>query len=175
MNRDDPNEAASADGESEIDGSATRSRPKPLVRPKGYVEDEPIIRRIGHRSLYLGNAFAANPEHHDRTFEYVLSATADEHPLTTHHRPLADGPGNEWAAFEAAVDTARRLYRREGSVLIHCKAGISRSTTLVATALAAEEDRRFRDALALVQDARPYAMPNPALHTLAVIYLAARS
>ena len=175
VNRDDPNETVSADEESELDGSATRSHPKPLVRQMGYVEDEPIIRRIGDRDLYLGNALAASPEHHDRAFEYVLSATDDEHPLTTHHRPLTDGPGNDWPAFEAAVDTARRLYRQEGSVLIHCKAGISRSTTLVATALAAEEDRRFRDALAIVQDARPYAMPNPALHALAVIYLAARS
>lgn len=163
---DDPTETPSADGKRESG---------PLVRPKGYVEAEPIIRRIGDRELYLGNALAASPERHDRTFEYVLSATDEEHPLTTHHRPLTDGPGNEWAAFESAVDTARRLIRRNGSVLIHCKAGISRSTTLVATALAAEEERRFRDALAIVQDARPYAMPNPALHALAVIYLAARS
>lgn len=163
---DDPNETSSSDA---------GSTPKALVRPKGYVEDEPIIRRIGERNLYLGNAFAANPRYHDRTFEYVLSATDEEHPLTTHHRPLTDGPGNEWAAFEGAVDTARRLSRRDGSVLIHCKAGISRSTTLIATALAAEEDRRFRDALGIVQDARPFAMPNPALHTLAVIYLATRS
>lgn len=163
---DDPTETPSAAAESEAG---------PLVRPKGYVEDEPVVRRIGDRDLYLGNALAASPEHHDRTFEYVLSASTDERPLTTHHRPLTDGPGNDWSAFEGAVDTARRLYRREGSVLIHCKAGISRSTTLVATALAAEEDRRFRDALAIVQDARPFAMPNPALHALAVIYLAAQS
>lgn len=149
--------------------------PEPLVRPKGYVEDEAIVRRIGDRNLHLGNALAANPEYHDRTFECVLSATDEEQPLTTHHRPLTDGPGNEWGAFEGAVDTARRLSRRDGPVLIHCKAGISRSTTLIATALAAEEDRRFRDALGIVQDARPLAMPNPALHALAVIYLAARS
>nr|WP_245757975.1 dual specificity protein phosphatase family protein [Halobiforma haloterrestris] len=58
-------------------------------------------------------------------------------------------------------------------MLIHCKAGISRSSTLVATAIAAEEDRRFREALRIVQEARPFAMPNPALHELAVVYLAA--
>lgn len=152
-----------------------RDDPDVLVRPKGYVEDEPVVRRIGDRDLFLGNALAARSECHGRTFDYVLSATDDEHPLTTHHRPLTDGPSNEWVAFESAVDTARALYRRDGSVLAHCRAGISRSSTLVATTLAAEEDRRFRDALALVQDARPYAMPHPTLHELAVVYLAARA
>ena len=159
--------------DSGVDGAA--DDPEVFVRPKGYVEDEAVVRRIGDRDLYLGNEAAADPERHDRTFEYVLSASSEAYPLTTHHRPLTDGPGNAWTAFEDAVDTARRLYRREGSLLVHCRAGISRSTTLVATALAAEEDRRFRDALALVQDARPAALPHPALHELAVVYLAANA
>jgi hypothetical protein len=147
---------------------------EPIVRPFGYVADRPIIRGIGGRSLYIGNGLAADPEYHDRSFRYVLSATQDEYPLTTHHRPLIDGSGNDWSAFERAVDTARTLYRRDGSLLIHCKAGISRSSTLIATTLAAEEDRQFNDALAIVQDARPHAGPNPALHELAVVYLAAQ-
>ena len=134
-----------------------------------------MVRRIGGRDLYLGNALAAEPGRHDREFDFVLSATDEAYPLTTHHRPLVDGPGNAWPAFERAVDTARRLYRREGSVLLHCKAGISRSSALAATAIAAEERRRFRDALDAVHDARPLAMPHPALHELAVVYLAAKS
>lgn len=146
----------------------------PIVRPFGYVADRPIIRRIGDRDLYLGNGRAADSEYHDRTFEYVLSATQDEYPLTTHHRPLIDDAGNDWSAFERVVDTARILHRRDGSLLIHCKAGISRSSTLVATALAAEEGRRFNDSLDIVQNARPHACPNPALHKLAVVYLAAQ-
>lgn len=144
-----------------------------LVRPLHHVADEPIIRRIGERELYLGNCHAANPEH-DRTFRYVLSPTSSTYPLTTHHCPLTDGPDNEWKAFEEAVDTARRLYRRDGSLLIHCTAGISRSSTLIATTLAAEEDRQFHDALSLVKQACPSASPNPALHEWAVIYLAAQ-
>lgn len=147
--------------------------PELLVRPVGYVEDRAVIRRLGDRDLYLGNRFAARPDYHDREFDYVLSASTERHPLTTHHHPLIDGTGNEWSTFESAVDAARRLYRADGSLLIHCRAGISRSSTLVATTLAAEENRRFHDALALVQEARPYAMPNPALHELAVVYLAA--
>lgn len=149
--------------------------PESFVRPIGYVSDEPIIRRLGDRDLYLGNGLAAHPEYHDWTFRYVLSATRETRPRTTHHHPLHDGPDTDWSAFEAAVDTARRLYRREGSLLIHCKAGISRSSALSATVIAAEEDRQFSDALATVQNARPYAVPHPALHELAVVYLAAHS
>lgn len=145
-----------------------------LVWPLGHIEQQPVIRPIGERDLYLGNRFAAGPEQHSRQFEFVLSATHDAYPLTTHHCPLDDGPDNEWSTFEAAVDTARALYRRDGSVLIHCKAGISRSSTLVATTLAAEEQRPLRAALDIVHEARPRAMPHPALHEQAVLYLAAR-
>nr|WP_049913063.1 dual specificity protein phosphatase [Halococcus thailandensis] len=157
------------------EGKAARDRSKPFVRPFGYVADEPIIRRIGDRELSLGNARAADGTLHDEEFRYVLSATEDEQPLTTHHHPLDDGLGNDWPAFEEAVDTARTLYRRSGSVLIHCTAGISRSSTLVATMLAAEEQRKFDDALDIVRDARPHALPHPALHEWAVVYLAAQA
>lgn len=81
-----------------------------------------------------------------------------------------DGPGND----RAAIDCARTLHRREGSLLIHCKAGISRSATVAATALAAEEGRSLRDALGIAWAARPHAIPHPTLHELGVIDLAAR-
>lgn len=148
--------------------------PDPFVRPLNYVESEPVVRRIDDRELYLGNWRAADPAQHDRRFEHVLSLTNGAHPLTTHHHPLEDGPGNEWTAFEDAVDAARELHRRHGSLLVHCKAGVSRSSAILAAALAAEEDRAFHDALGIVQRARPHAVPNPALHELAVVYLAAR-
>ncbi|PSQ15324.1 phosphatase [Halobacteriales archaeon QS_8_69_26] len=156
------------DGNDSDDGS-------PVVRPLGYVEDWAVVRRIGDRDLFLGNHLAADPSAHDRSFDHVLSATREPRPLTTHHHPLDDGPDNEWSDFAAAVDAARDLYRREGSSLIHCKAGISRSTTLAATAVAAEEGTDFRAGLEEVQAARPAAIPHPALHQSAVVYLAARS
>lgn len=146
----------------------------PILRPLNYVEPEPVIRRVGDRELYLGNVLAADPTLHDWAFDYVLSLTSDEQPLRTDHRPLLDGPENDWPVFERAVETARTRYLQKGSVLVHCKAGISRSSTLIAVTLAAEEDRPFREALDLVHRARPSAMPHPALHELAVIYLAAR-
>ncbi len=171
------------------------------VRPLGYASPRPVVRRLGDRELYLGNGRAAdsgaeNPaadsgarnraadrDAEERTtdrdavareFAAVLTLTAEERALTTHHRPLVDGPGNEWAAFGAAVDCARRLHRDDGALLIHCEAGISRSAAIAATTIAAEERRPFRDGLEVVQTARPHAIPHPALHELAVCYLAAR-
>jgi atypical dual specificity phosphatase len=57
-------------------------------------------------------------------------------------------------------------------VLVHCNAGVSRSSAVLASTLAAAEGRRFRDALCEVQAARPMAMPHPELHRQAVVYLA---
>lgn len=147
--------------------------PDVYVRPYGYVEPGPVVRRIGERDLFLGNARAADPGDHAEGFAHVLSATSEPRPLTTHHHPLVDGPGTGYREFADAVDAARRLHRREGALLVHCRAGVSRSTALVATAVAAEEGRPLRAALAEVQEARPYAIPHPALHELAVVYLAA--
>jgi hypothetical protein len=146
-----------------------------FLRPLGYVEPAPVVRRVGDHELYLGNHHAADPTAHDRSFSFVLTVSSDEQPLTTHHRPLTDGPGNDWAAFTDAVDTARQLRRHEGSLLVHCKAGVSRSGTVLATALAAAEGYTLADALTLVQQARPAAVPHPKLHELAVTYLAVRS
>lgn len=144
-----------------------------LVRPFGYVEPNPVIRQLGVRDLYLGNVHAADGSRHDHDFEYVLSATDEPQPLTTHHHPLTDGPGNDWRRFAAAVDETRDLYNQDGALLVHCTAGISRSSTLLATALAMAEERSLHDALEIVRDARPLATPHPALHELAVTYLAA--
>lgn len=146
-----------------------------FVRPFRCAVDRPVFARLGEREYYLGNAPAANSARCDRAFDYVLSLTREPRPRTTYHCPLTDDAENDWRAFADAVDTARRLFRRDGSVLVHCKAGISRSSAVTAAALAAEEGRAFVDALHLVQDARPHAIPHPALHEQAVVYVAARS
>lgn len=150
----------------DVDGTAV------YVRPKTYVEPWPVSRRIGDRDLYLGNRHAADPDRHDESYDAVLTLRSDREGLTTHHRPLIDGDEATWERFADAVDTGRRLVASEGSLLVHCTAGISRSTAVLATVLAAAERRTFHDALAAVQRARPQAVPHPRLHELAVYYLA---
>lgn len=146
-----------------------------VVRPFGYTAEEAVVRQVGDRPLFLGNIGAARPGPHEDRFRWVVSLTADEEPLTSHHHPLVDGPGNEWASFAAAVDETRRLHGQDGGLLVHCEAGISRSTTVIAAALAVAEDRRFVDALHRVQEARPAAVAHPVLHRMGVSYVAARA
>ena len=144
-----------------------------FLRPIGYVDDSPVVAPLGYRGLYLGNRHAADDDRHDRSFAAVVSVSSDPYALTTHHHPLTDGEGNDWGVFVAAVDAVRRLSRGDGEVLVNCKAGVSRSTAVLATAVAAERGASFRDGLAVVERARAQAVPHPALVELGVVYLAA--
>ena len=143
------------------------------VRPYGYAADHPVAVRLGDRECFLGNEAAAT-QACDRGFDRVLSLTRAPKPRTTHHQPLTDDAGNDWHEFAAAADTACDFRHDSGSTLIHCRAGVSRSAAVAAAAIAVTENRAFVDALHAVQDARPHAVPHPALHALGVQYVAAR-
>jgi atypical dual specificity phosphatase len=154
-------------------GPGDHSRATPSVRPFGWVADAPVVRRLGDRDCFLGNAPAVASPECICNFDHVLSLTRASQPATTHHRPLTDDANNNWGRFAAAVDAARRLLARDGAVLIHCEAGVSRSSAVAAAALAAREDRQFVDALHEIQDYRVHAIPHPALHALGVQYVGA--
>jgi atypical dual specificity phosphatase len=150
----------------------------------GYVEPEPVARRIDDLPVYVGNeraARAATATDPDApadlpAFANVLSLSRSAVPATTHHRPLVDGPAAEWTSFERAVDTACDLLGRDGDALIHCTAGVSRSCVVTATALAATDRAdSLTGALAAVRRARPVATPHPRLVELAVVYLASEA
>jgi|AntRauTorcE11898_2_1112593.scaffolds.fasta_scaffold05771_2 atypical dual specificity phosphatase len=144
-----------------------------VVRPFGYVHDEPVLVRVPGSDAWLGNVHAAKESADRRSFGYVLSLTETAQPATTHHRPFADARDHDAAAFRAAVDDARVLLARDGALLVHCKAGISRSAAVLATAIAAADGKSFREALTRVHDARAVATPHPALVESVITYLAA--
>lgn len=144
------------------------------ARPFGYVEPAPVIRRIGDRDLLVGNEHAADPSRHDRTFDAVVTASSEPGPLTTHHHPLVDDRGVDVGRVAAAVDDVRRLRTGEGSVLVHCTAGVSRSPALAAAAVALDEGLSLRAALDVVREARPVATPHPAVFEAALVAVASR-
>lgn len=136
----------------------------------------PVVRQLGSRDLFIGDRRAANPDTYEGeppAFEHVLTVSHAEEPLTTHHHPLDDGPGNAPSAFDAAVDTARALHRQDSPLLVHCAAGVSRSATVLATTLAVEDRSRFADGLGIVQRHRERACPHPALREQGRRYLRA--
>ena len=105
-------------------------------------------------------------------FDAVVSQTPEPTEATTHHRPLVDGPGADYADFPRPVATTDRPVRERDSVLVHCRAGGSRSAAVAATGLAAREDRTFHEAFGLVAARRRVAVAHPALCLLGVCYLA---
>ena len=50
---------------------------------------------------------------------------------------------------------------QNGSILVHCNAGISRSSTIVIAYIMKERGESLQSALELVKTARPIAKPNP--------------
>ncbi|ERH10172.1 MAG: Dual specificity phosphatase, catalytic domain protein [halophilic archaeon J07HX64] len=146
-----------------------------MTRPPGWSGEsggyDPVVVRVGDRELYLGDRGAADPATHEYTFEAVISLTHRPQPLTTHHHPLHDGSGNQFGLFAAAVDDSRSRLNEDGPVLVHCAAGISRSSTVITTTLAAEEGRGFDDVLGELKGHRERANPHPALRALAREYL----
>jgi hypothetical protein len=89
------------------------------------------------------------------------------HPVEYHKVGLIDADGNEPTTLLAAVLMLYQLRARHERTLVHCHAGISRSTTVVTLYLSGHEGIPFSDALHRVQDKRPIVSPHPALVRLA--------
>lgn len=140
----------------------------------------------GRSPLYLGNGPSTASDSYGpdgdadegpsdpSVFSHVISMNTAPYDLTTDHHPLKDGSGNSEEEFDAAIEAARRAYRaEEGPVLINCAAGISRSTTVMATTLAAENPVQFTFASAVehIREVRRRASPARALQDHARRYL----
>lgn len=133
-----------------------------------------IAARIGDRELWIANKGAVKPDNlsaMDLSPEFVVSLNQTPTAATTHHHPLKDGYVNDQRQFISAVETTREALRSDGSVIVNCAAGISRSTTVIATAIAAEEERSFDPVVEEVRQTRERAQPHPKLQLNAQGYL----
>lgn len=83
--------------------------------------------------------------------------------VTVRDVPMIDGPQNEYDDFERATETLLELLEADHVVFVHCAAGISRSGSVTAAALAVRRGTDFDSALDQVQDRRPRVMPHPHL------------
>lgn len=135
---------------------------------------EAIAVRIGERDLWIANGGAVQSSNIDQLGidpAHIVSVNSSSTDATTDHRPLKDGYVNPFEKFVSAVDTARKRIRDDGVVIINCAAGVSRSTTVLATAMATEENTELSEAIETVKEHRQRARPHPKLLLLAYAYL----
>lgn len=73
----------------------------------------------------------------------------------------ADSPDQEISVyFKESIDFIHNCRLNGGACLVHCMAGVSRSTTLVAAYIMAVTQLDWREALKAIKCARPIANPN---------------
>lgn len=126
------------------------------------------MRRL-NKSLAIGDM--RDGELYSDKFDRVISLAGAEYTTQSEnliHHPLRDGE-NEFEEFADAVNAVRDGLQSEDSVLVHCQVGASRSVTVLATALAAENGTEFDSELYKCQMTGVY--PSPELLELAKEYL----
>ena len=75
---------------------------------------------------------------------------------------MTDGPQNEYEVFVEAVKRLLELFGKGDTVFAHCNAGMSRSPTVSAGAIALHEGVEFESALETIRESRNIK-PHPAL------------
>lgn len=130
-----------------------------------------VCEQVGQRPLYIGSARAASEGVVDHEFAHVISVSSYSLSRTTKFIPLVDGSSVEYKQFKKAVEAARAGYQQKAPTLVHCEVGISRSTAVLATVIAAEEKMAFEDALEEIRLYRSRASPQRPLRECAKQYL----
>jgi len=152
-------------------GQAVQTVPK---NPDPDLAPKAIAARVGDRDLWIGNVGAIKPRllaEMDLDPEYVVSVNGTATAATTDHQPLKDEHINDHEQFSNAVAATRNRIRCDGTVLVNCSVGVSRSATVIATAVASEDGLSFDAAVAEIRDNRPRANPHPKLKLNAYAYL----
>jgi protein-tyrosine phosphatase len=76
---------------------------------------------------------------------------------------LIDGPGNQLSMIAVAPCVLRQLLERHESVMLICHGGTGRSGLVAALYMAVRHEIDFDQALTIVQNKRPTAVPNDSL------------
>lgn len=133
-----------------------------------------LAARIGNRDVWIANSGGVDPANFatmNLDPAYVVSVNHRPSDATTDHHPLKDGYVNDRQEFRGAVEATRNRLQKSGSVIVNCAAGISRSTTVSATAIAAQEGPTFDAVAKEIRETRPRAHPHPKLRLNAYAYL----
>lgn len=102
------------------------------------------MREVVPGALWIGNARDARDprELHEAGVAAVVDLAREEPPANLGREfvlvrvPLVDGPDNDPALLSLAVETVAAIHARGLPLLVACSAGLSRSPSIVAAALA---------------------------------------
>ncbi|ALC44075.1 Mkp, partial [Drosophila busckii] len=156
-----------------LDGEQTSSSSEPLeARQYGFVVDtkpDSVPACILSEFLYLGSQDAVTAENVIKyKLTHILSVGIEtpqiELPptVTCKHLPCLDLPETDLLQYvlPVAIDFIEQAHSTKGCVLVHCNAGVSRSSAVVIGYLMKRRDMRFEEAYNLVKSWRPCIQPN---------------
>lgn len=109
--------------------------------------------------VYLGDIHDA--KNHGEGIDVVISVARNYTENTDYHKPLKDSNSIDSQNFKGAVELVRTKMKGEGSVLVHCIVGSSRSPSVLAAAIASERGEGFRDVLGEIEEVRGCVNPIP--------------
>mmetsp|Transcript_8983 Transcript_8983/g.12359 ORF Transcript_8983/g.12359 Transcript_8983/m.12359 type:complete len:195 (-) Transcript_8983:39-623(-) len=118
--------------------------------------------------LYLGSVDAASDleELKKRNISHILTAAHDIDPKFSSEIEYLIVQVDDWPAanllhsFDVCIEYIDKVRSQKGSVLVHCQAGISRSTTVVCAYLMKTQNMKFDEALKFIQEKRKFVSPN---------------
>ena len=118
--------------------------------------------------LYIGSQDAVNPDNIEKyNLTNILSIGISTPYIETDRKlsnlfiPCLDLPDTELKnVVEQANVFLRNVHKNNGAVLVHCNAGVSRSSSVVIGYLIMALKMTFREAYELVKSKRPSCCPN---------------
>ncbi|XP_031572661.1 dual specificity protein phosphatase 14-like, partial [Actinia tenebrosa] len=118
--------------------------------------------------LYLGSLRMAMDEEilKAKGITHIINATMDESPkykisIKCMRVKVNDDPEcNIGRHFDNVADKIEEVNKKSGRVLVHCVAGVSRSSTLVIAYLMKYQKMNLKDAYTMVKEKRALINPN---------------
>lgn len=133
-------------------------------------EEYTDISKINDR-IFIGGEFAAADLKviHDNNISHIINMAIDgiayDHTgIKIMNIHIWDGGLAPNGALESAANLLNDILKSESdNILVHCAAGISRSTTVVLSYLILHTGMSFYDALRFIEASRPCVAPHPLL------------
>jgi len=119
-------------------------------------------------NLFLGNMYYSSDDLINNGIYHIINLSCDENnfsnqnsKFTFYNKKLNDTPNqNIIIHFEELFNIIEKILIQNKKILIHCEAGISRSSTIVIAYLMKTKKMGYEKSLEFVREKRPIVDPN---------------